>query len=95
MPLVERCAIMEAIGASSTGGGSPASRARDCWNVSTQRTSGVRRMTWRRFQPMPRHSTSRMSALSSGLLSNAVSSAPDSTPATTATASRNTTMRTR
>ncbi len=58
---------MDAIGASSTGAGRPARRARDCWNVSAQRTSGVSRITWRRFQAMPMASTQAISALSSGL----------------------------
>ena len=93
--LLEREANMEAMGARSTGGGKPDKRARDCWNVSTHRTSGARRTTWRTFQATPSRATNVIRAFRKGFVSNATSSAGNRKAATSDTAARNTTMRTR
>ena len=86
---------MRAIGASSFGGGSDASRARAVWKVSIQVTSGDSRSTCRRFQAMPSAITTRMKLFRPGLLRKALIRTGDSSAATAPTATRNTTMRTR
>ena len=94
-PSPPRVASMLAIGASRIGGGSAASRVRDCWNVSAQRTSGVSRTTWRRFHPIPSNSTKAISAFSNGLVENATISAEDRNTVSTATAARKISIRIR
>ena len=93
--LAARAASMLAIGASSRGAGRVARRARACWKVSSQVTSGESRVTWRRFQEMPSSSTSRIRLLSIGLARKATTSGSPSSPATTSTAARNMAMRNR
>ena len=90
--LTARAASMLAIGASRRGEGRAARRARACWKVSSQVTSGARRVTWRRFQAMPSASTSRIRLFSIGLALKATSSRTDSRAATARTAARKASM---
>ena len=87
--LAARAASMLAIGASRRRGGQGGQARRACWNVSSQVTSGVSRVTWRMFQEMPSSSTSRIRLLSIVLARKATTSGSPSSPATTSTAARN------